>query len=140
MYNQISSILNIVFSSVREFWPYLLATILLSVIIQMSGVARYIKKALQARPYRAIVLATLVGAFSPFCSCGVIPVILTLLMSGVPLAPVMSFWIASPSMDPEIFFLSTAVIGWNLSVWRLVSTLVISLSAGLITQFMVHQK
>jgi uncharacterized membrane protein YraQ (UPF0718 family) len=66
----------------------------------------------------------------------VIPVISSLLIGGVPLAPVMSFWIASPSMDPEIFFLSTASIGWELSVWRLAATFGISLSAGYITHFL----
>jgi uncharacterized membrane protein YraQ (UPF0718 family) len=99
----------------------------------MSGASRYIKRAFQARPISAILLATAVGAFSPFCSCGVIPVIASLLISGVPLAPVMSFWIASPSMDPEIFFLSVGLIGWELAVWRLAATLILSLSAGLIT-------
>ncbi|MGD2100558.1 MAG: permease, partial [Desulfobacterales bacterium] len=86
-------------------WPYLLVTIPLAVAVQMSGASKYIKRAFEARPLTAILLATVVGAFSPFCSCGVIPVIASLLISGVPLAPVMSFWIASPSMDPEIFFL-----------------------------------
>ncbi|OGC07128.1 hypothetical protein A2V82_13535 [candidate division KSB1 bacterium RBG_16_48_16] len=136
----VSSILTVVLSSIKDFWPYMLATIPLAVIIQLSGAARYIKNALQARPHRAILLATLVGAFSPFCSCGVIPVIITLLMSGVPLAPVMSFWIASPSMDPEILFLSVATLGWNLAIWRLASTLIISLSAGFITHAIVRQK
>ena len=140
MADQISSILDIVLSSIKDFWPFLLVTIPISVFIQMSGVARYIKSALQVRPYWAILLATMIGAFSPFCSCSVIPVITTLLISGVPLAPVMSFWIASPSMDPEIFFLSVATIGWNLAVWRLISTFVISLSAGFITLFIIHRK
>jgi uncharacterized membrane protein YraQ (UPF0718 family) len=36
-------------------------------------------------------------------------------------------------MDPEIFLLSVATIGWKLSVWRLIATFVISLSAGIIT-------
>jgi hypothetical protein len=85
----------------------------------------------------AIVLATAVGAFSPFCSCTVIPVVAALLIGGVPLAPVMSFWIASPSMDPETFFLSVATIGWNMAVWRLAATLVLSLAAGYITHFAV---
>jgi uncharacterized membrane protein YraQ (UPF0718 family) len=101
----------------------------------MSGASKYINRALSGRPAVAILLATFVGAFSPFCSCGVIPVIAALLMSGVPLAPVMSFWIASPSMDPEIFFLSVSTIGWELAVWRLAGTLVLSLSAGFVTQF-----
>jgi uncharacterized membrane protein YraQ (UPF0718 family) len=49
----------------------------------------------------------------------------------------MSFWIASPSMDPETFFLSVAMIGWNMAVWRLVATLLLSLAAGYITHFAV---
>lgn len=140
MIDEITSIIEIVILSFDSFWPYLLATIPLSVVIQMSGVSKYIKKALQTRPFTAILLATLIGAFSPFCSCGVIPVILSLLIGGIPLAPVMSFWIASPSMDPEIFFLSVATLGWDLAVWRLLSTLLISLSAGFITHYLVYLK
>jgi uncharacterized membrane protein YraQ (UPF0718 family) len=87
----------------------------------------------------AIFLATAVGAFSPFCSCGVIPVVAALLIGGVPLAPVMAFWIASPSMDPEAFFLSVATLGWKLAVWRLAATLILSLSAGFVTHFIVQQ-
>lgn len=84
-------------------WPYLLVTIPLAVAVNLSGASKYINRAFQARPVVAVLLATLVGAFSPFCSCGVIPVVVALLIGGVPLAPVMSFWIASPSMDPEAF-------------------------------------
>jgi uncharacterized membrane protein YraQ (UPF0718 family) len=105
----------------------------------VSGASRYINRAFQARPLIAILLATVVGAFSPFCSCGVIPVIAALLISGVPLAPVMSFWIASPSMDPEAFFLSVSTIGWELAVWRMVATLILSLSAGFVTHFIVQR-
>jgi len=124
---------NFIFDSFLHIWPYLVVTIPLAVAIQMSGASKYIKRAFAAKPFTAIVLATVVGAFSPFCSCGVIPVIASLLISGVPLAPVMSFWIASPSMDPEIFFLSVGMIGWELAVWRLVATLILSFGAGLIT-------
>jgi uncharacterized membrane protein YraQ (UPF0718 family) len=121
-----------------HIWPYLLVTIPLAVAVQMTGASKYIKRAFEARPLTAILLATLVGAFSPFCSCGVIPVIASLLISGVPLAPVMSFWIASPSMDPEIFFLSVGMIGWNLAIWRLAATLFLSLAAGFISHMLMQ--
>jgi len=123
-----------------HIWPYLVVTIPLAVAVNMSGASKYIKRAFDAGPLVAILLATAVGAFSPFCSCGVIPVIAALLISGVPLAPVMSFWIASPSMDPEIFFLSVGTIGWNLAVWRLAGTLFLSLSAGFITHFAMQKQ
>ena len=137
MLNQISTIAQFIVAAFIHIWPYLVVTIPLAVAVNMSGASKYINRAFQARPIVAIILATAVGAFSPFCSCGVIPVIAALLMGGVPLAPVMSFWIASPSMDPEIFFLSVSTIGWNLAVWRLASTLVLSLVAGFLTHFIM---
>jgi len=121
-----------------HIWPYLVITIPIAVAVNMSGASKHIKRAFDAGPLSAILLATLVGAFSPFCSCGVIPVIAALLIGGVPLPPVMAFWVASPSMDPEIFFLSVGTIGWDLAVWRLMGTLVMSLGAGLITHALMQ--
>ena len=137
MTNEIIRIANFMANAFLHIWPYLVITIPIAVAVNMSGASKYIKRAFDAGPVTAILLATIVGAFSPFCSCGVIPVIAALLIGGVPLAPVMSFWIASPSMDPEIFFLSVGTIGWNLAVWRLVGTLILSLAAGFITHYLV---
>lgn len=136
---QVLRIAEFILSSFLHIWPYLLITIPVSVIVNVSGASKFISKALSKNPLLSIFLATVVGAFSPFCSCGVIPVITSLLIGGVPLAPVMSFWIASPSMDPEIFFLSTSVLGWQLAIWRLASTFAISLLAGYITHYVTRK-
>jgi uncharacterized membrane protein YraQ (UPF0718 family) len=133
MLHELVEIASLVFQSFLRIWPYLLITIPLAVVVKMSGAADHIRRVFAARPIPAIILATVAGAFSPFCSCGVIPVVASLLIGGVPLGPVMSFWIASPSMDPEIFFLSVATLGWELASWRLGATLLLSLGAGLIT-------
>jgi len=137
MFNEILRIGQFIGNAFFHIWPYLVVTIPLAVFVKMSGASKYIERAFGSKPYMAILMATAVGAFSPFCSCGVIPIIASLLISGVPLAPVMSFWIASPSMDPEIFFLSVGTIGWELAVWRLAATLILSLSAGFITQWLM---
>ncbi len=136
---QIIKIAEYIIESFLHIWPYLLITIPLAVVVQITGAAKSIKRIFNRNPLVSILLATIVGAFSPFCSCGVIPIITSLLIGGVPIAPVMSFWIASPSMDPEIFFLSIATLGWKLSVWRLATTFIISLSAGYITLFIMHK-
>jgi uncharacterized membrane protein YraQ (UPF0718 family) len=133
MFDQIKTIATFMIDSFLHIWPYLLITIPLAVVVNLSDASKHIERAFKSRPIIAICLATAVGAFSPFCSCGVIPIVAALLIGGVPLAPVMSFWIASPSMDPEIFFLSVGTVGFDLAVWRLVGTLALSLSAGLIT-------
>lgn len=139
MVEEILKIVHFMLDAFIHIWPYLLITIPLAVAVQMSGASKYINRAFDTRPVVAILLATLVGAFSPFCSCSVIPVVASLLISGVPLAPVMAFWIASPSMDPEIFFLSVATLGWELAIWRIAATLILSLSAGFITHLSVQR-
>jgi len=138
MLAEIFKIMDFMAEAFIHIWPYLVITIPVAVAVNMSGASKHIKRAFDAGPITAILLATFVGALSPFCSCGVIPVIAALLIGGVPLPPVMAFWIASPSMDPEIFFLSVGTIGWNLAIWRLVGTLVMSLSAGFITHALMQ--
>ncbi len=110
--------------------PFFLLSMFLSVLINMMDLTGAIRKAFAGREGLAVLLATAVGAFSPFCSCTVIPIIAGLLMSGVPLAPVMSFWIASPTMDPEIFTLTVGILGWPLALSRLGASLALSLAAG----------
>ena len=138
MTTEIYKIVDFMVKAFIHIWPYLVITIPIAVAVNMSGASKHIKRAFDAGPIVAILLATLVGAFSPFCSCGVIPVIAALLIGGVPLPPVMAFWIASPSMDPEIFFLSVGTIGWDLAIWRLLGTMVMSLSAGFITHALMQ--
>jgi uncharacterized membrane protein YraQ (UPF0718 family) len=77
-----------------------------------------------------VLFTTCLGAFSPFCSFTVIPLIRKLLRGGVPLSAVMSFWIASPAMDPPIFAMTAKQIGMPLATARLLGALVLALGSG----------
>jgi uncharacterized membrane protein YraQ (UPF0718 family) len=50
--------------------------------------------------------------------------------TGVPLAPVMDFWIASPIMDPEMFILTAAGIGFNFAVAKTIAAMAMGRFAG----------
>ena len=136
---ELGFMLDFIGQNFMRIWPYLLITIPISVAVNLIGVSKQINQILNASPIVAIAIATAVGAFSPLCSCTVIPVVAALLIGGVPLAPVMAFWVASPSMDPEIFALSVGMLGWDLALWRLIAALVISFSAGIITHIALEQ-
>lgn len=131
-------LLNFVITAVWRVFPFFAISIFLSVLVNALDLGETIRRAFAARIGIAILLATLVGAFSPFCSCTVIPIVAGMLASGVPLAPVMAFWIASPTMDPEIFVLSVGILGWPLALARLGSTLLLSLAAGYLTFSLVQ--
>ena len=130
---ELSQVLRSVLAAFVHILPWLALTIPASVWLKRSGMASKIEGRLKGRVGRAILIATLVGAVSPFCSCGVVPIVAALLTGGVPLSAVMSFWLASPSMDPEIFFLSVGTLGLKLALWRLGATFVMSLGAGFLT-------
>ena len=98
MFNQLvhdlTYIVEFILDNFLHIWPYLLFSIPLAVTVRVTNAKQYIRKAFGRSALVSILLATFVGAFSPFCSCSVIPLIASLLIAGVPLGPVMSFWIA----------------------------------------------
>ena len=105
-----------VIRSVLHIAPYLLLAITAAAYTSATGADQLVAKAFQGRTSAMVVLAAVFGAVSPFCSCGVIPLIAALLAMGVPLAPVMAFWLASPLMDPSMFLVTTGEIGADFAI------------------------
>ncbi len=114
--------------------PYLIASITIAAWATATGADNLIAKAFTGSPVLIITLAALAGGLSPFCSCGVIPLIAALLTMGVPLSAVMAFWLASPLMDPSMFLLTVGVLGFE---FALAKTLV-AIGLGLAGGFVVH--
>lgn len=137
MINELFRIMEFVWEALLHVWPLLLMTIPLAVIIKELNVSDKINNLFKKNIWLSILIATLIGAVSPFCSCGIIPVISALLIAGVPIAPIMAFWLASPSMDPEIFFLSVGSLGMPLAVARIMATFLMSIVGGVVTQILV---
>ncbi len=118
-------------SHLWEMLPFFALAIGIAAYARASSADALIARAFSGHPVRATLLAAMVGAVSPFCSCGVIPLIAAMLGAGVPLAPVMAFWIASPIMDPEMFVLTAAGIGFNFAVAKTLAAMAMGLMAGL---------
>lgn len=83
--NELIVIAEFVATAAWRTWPLFLASIVLSVLIRALKLDGLIHRVFSANVGKAILLATLLGAFSPFCSCTVVPVIAAMLASGVPL-------------------------------------------------------
>jgi hypothetical protein len=119
--------------TVKSLWsvlPFLLLSVAIAAYARATGADSLIARAFHGRTVPMVVFAALMGALSPFCSCGVIPLIAALLAMGVPLAPVMAFWLASPLMDPEMFVLTVATLGVGFAVAKTVAAIGIGLLGG----------
>ena len=65
---------------------FLLLSIGIAACAKASGADALIAGAFRGREPAMVLAAALMGALTPFCSCGVIPLIAALLAMGVPLA------------------------------------------------------
>jgi uncharacterized membrane protein YraQ (UPF0718 family) len=110
--------------------PFFALSIGLAAYAKATGAENLIARAFTGRPEMMVLLASLVGALSPFCSCGVIPIIAALLATGVPLAPVMAFWLASPLMDPSMFAITAGILGVQFAVAKTAAAIGVGLLGG----------
>ncbi|MEM1345672.1 MAG: permease [Pseudomonadota bacterium] len=110
--------------------PYLVLSIALAAYAGATGADALIARAFTGSPATMIALAALAGALSPFCSCGVIPLIAALLAMGVPLSAVMAFWLASPVMDPSMFVLTSGVLGVEFATAKTIAAAGLGLFGG----------
>ena len=110
--------------------PFFFLAISFAGIAKATGFDAHIARVFSGKSWITIVAASLAGALSPFCSCGVIPLIAAMLASGVPLAPVMAFCISSPIMDPEMFIITASGISFNFAMAKTVAAIGMGLGAG----------
>ena len=123
----VCALLSTICGKLRRF---LLLSIGIAAYAAASGADNLIAKAFQGKLAVMIPVAALFGAFSPFCSCGVIPLIAALLSMGVPVAAVMAFWLASPLMDPSMFVLTVGTLGLQFAIAKTIATVGIGLLGG----------
>lgn len=109
---------------------FLALSIGIAAYAKASGADQLIARAFSGNMTTMVFAAALMGALSPFCSCGVIPLIAALLAMGVPLAPVMAFWLASPLMDPSMFLLTTGTLGSTFAIYKTFAAIFIGLLGG----------
>ena len=107
-FDQAKASLNFTLDALVGISGFLLLSVSAAAFAKATGLDQQIAGVFSGNPIKAILAAAIFGAISPFCSCGVVPIIAGLLLAGVPLAPVMAFWLASPLMDPQICLLYTS--------------------------------
>ena len=130
---QVPENLKFVTLALLQISPFLLLSVAIAAAARATGSEKLIAQVFTGNPLRMITAAALFGSLLPFCSCGVIPLVAGLLTAGVPLAPVMAFWLSSPLMDPEMFILIAATLGLHFIVGKTLAAFGMGLLGGFST-------
>jgi len=131
----------------ENFWVLLSSIavfILIGVVI--AGVFKlllpdvFIKKHLGQPNFMSNIKAAILGIPLPLCSCSVIPFVSALRKSGASKSATQTFLIATPITGADSIIATYGVFGWVFTLFRLISSVIISLLAGALTLFFVNEK
>jgi hypothetical protein len=118
--------------------PFILFAVAAIAWMKASGSERLLDGAFQGSETRMIIIGALVGGLSPFCSCQVIPFVAALLVAGAPLSAVMAFWLASPLMDPAMFAITSAGLGFDFAVAKTLAAVALGVAGGVTVRLLAN--
>ncbi|MEM1275832.1 MAG: permease [Pseudomonadota bacterium] len=113
--------------------PIVIPGIVLAAWIIASGADAHIAQAFEGRVLRAVIAAALIGAVTPVCGVTVLPLMAGLLAAGVPLAPIMAFWLSSPITDPAMLATTAATLGLAFAIGKTLAAFGIGVFGGAVT-------
>lgn len=119
-----------VLGSFVDVAPTIAIGLVLSAWVAASGAGTVAAHWFRGRPVATVIIASAIGAATPVCGVTVLPLMAGLLASGVPLAPIMAFWLSSPVTDPAMFAVTWAVLGPAFAIGKTVAAFAVGVFAG----------
>ncbi len=133
---ELSAVLRDMLDEVRAIWPYFALGVALEAWIRTKKWHLKIRRVLIRYGPWAVLVATLLGVVSPLCACGILPLTVSLLLAGLPLAPAMSLLVTSPLMSPAGYTLAVKNLGLAWANADLAAAVFMGLFAGGVTHWL----
>jgi uncharacterized membrane protein YraQ (UPF0718 family) len=116
-------------------WYLLVISIIISAALKFYVDQDAIARFLRRNTRNSVLISTGIAVGTPFCSCGTTAVVLGMMASTVPWAPIVAFLVSSPLTSPEGLFYSAGIFGWPFAIAFFVSSILLGLAGGAIASF-----
>jgi uncharacterized membrane protein YraQ (UPF0718 family) len=120
-------------------WIYLLASVLVGSLIKLFIDKDRVAGYLQKHQKGGVALATAVAVGTPLCSCGTTAIVIGMMASMMPWAPIVAFMVASPLTSPEELVYSAGLFGWTFAWSFFISSILLGLAGGVLATILDHQ-
>ncbi|HYF95870.1 MAG TPA: permease [Symbiobacteriaceae bacterium] len=121
-----------VWATFSHNWPLLLLSALISAAMTLYVDQKKVGAFLTRHKSAGVAGATLVGVTTPLCSCGTTAVILGMMASMLPWAPIVAFMVSSPLTSPQELFYSASLFGWPFAIAFFVASILLGLVGGFV--------
>ena len=115
--------------------------VMLVIIIYIMGLFRTLLCPEKVRDYirgrskvLARMLAIVLGAVTPFCSCSSVPLFIGFVEAGIPLGVTFSFLIASPMINEVAVVLLMGILGWKVTLLYVIAGLIVAYVGGVVIE------
>ena len=112
-------------------WPFLAISAVIAALLRVYVDQNKVAGFLQRHRSGGVLAATAAAVGTPLCSCGTTAVILGMMASLMPWAPIVAFMVASPLTSPEELLYSAGLFGWPFALTFFGASIVLGLMGGL---------
>jgi uncharacterized membrane protein YraQ (UPF0718 family) len=117
-------------TSILHNWPFLALGIVGAAALKVYVGTERIAELFERRTGYAVVGSVAAAVGTPFCSCGTTAVVLSMIATTAPWAPIVAFMVASPLTSPTELIVSTGLFGLPFAVFFVGSSIVLGLTGG----------
>jgi len=133
--NLIAQSLGQVWITFTHNWYFLVISILIAVALKLYANPTKVSAFLMRYKRAGVVAATAAAVTTPLCSCGTTAVVLGMMASFMPWAPIVAFMVASPLTSPEELIYSAGLFGWPFAIAFFVASILLGLLGGAAASF-----
>lgn len=120
-------------------WPFLVVSIFIAALLKLYLDPTKISAFLQRYRNAGVIGATAAAVTTPLCSCGTMAILIGMMASTIPWAPIIAFMVASPLTSPEELIYSAGLFGWPFAIAFFVSSILLGLAGGMVAGFMENR-
>jgi len=120
--------------------PYILFGLLFAGILHELVPDTLVSKHLGKSSILSVIKATLFGIPLPVCSCGVVPLAASIKKSGASNGSTLAFLISTPITGVDSILATYGMFGWAFTIYRVISSMIISIIAGVLSNFYGDEK
>ena len=119
-----------VWLSLLHNWPYLAVSVVIAALLKLYVNAEKVAAFLNRYRGAGVVVATAAAVATPLCSCGSTAVMLGMMASTMPWAPIVAFMVSSPLTSPEGLVYSAGLFGWPFALAFYLASIILGLAGG----------
>ncbi|EBW8475713.1 permease, partial [Salmonella enterica subsp. enterica serovar Typhimurium var. 5-] len=131
-----------------EMFVFLAVELSLLFIVISAGVSlirqkvpdHKIQQMMGARKGKGYLLASLLGAVTPFCSCSTVPMLRGLLSAKAGFGPTLTFLFVSPLLNPIIVGLMWVTFGWKVTLLYAIIAAGVSVLSSIILDYLGFER